>query len=269
TRLQSLELPYSPPPEARGNQPPTRREINDFIGDQKQFSLYIQALQEMQDDAQSQFTSHFQIGGIHGRPYTPWDSSGGPEPVSEAWGGYCTHGSVLFPTWHRPYMALYEQVLQSHAVEIAKKYQVDQAGWLAAANTLRMPFWDWAVNIVPPPEVISDKQVTITLRDGTQKLVDNPLLAYTFKPIDPSFPRLGELIRFLQANQRDTRTQTYNLLTRAKTWSAFSNSTAGDDGSLSTSLEGIHDGIHFLIGGHMGFQDFAGGSILLEIYHLS
>lgn len=22
--------------------------------------------------------------------------------------GYCTHGSILFPTWHRPYLALFE-----------------------------------------------------------------------------------------------------------------------------------------------------------------
>jgi hypothetical protein len=26
------------------------------------------------------------------------------------WGGYCWHGSQLFPTWHRPYMMLIEQV---------------------------------------------------------------------------------------------------------------------------------------------------------------
>lgn len=26
------------------------------------------------------------------------------------WGGYCRHGSQLFPTWHRPYMMLIEQV---------------------------------------------------------------------------------------------------------------------------------------------------------------
>lgn len=22
--------------------------------------------------------------------------------------GYCTHSSILFPTWHRPYLALFE-----------------------------------------------------------------------------------------------------------------------------------------------------------------
>ena len=60
----------------------------------------------MQKDDQEDVVSAFQIGGIHGLPYTPWD---GVQPTPGwAWGGYCTHGSVLFPTWHRPYMMLYE-----------------------------------------------------------------------------------------------------------------------------------------------------------------
>jgi hypothetical protein len=62
----------------------------------------------MQDDDQSDLISFFQISGIHGLPYVPWDG-GDSQPVStNGWEGYCTHGSVLFPTWHRPYMMLYE-----------------------------------------------------------------------------------------------------------------------------------------------------------------
>ena len=56
-----------------------------------------------QDDVES----FFSVGGIHGLPYVSWDGAGSdPGPVR--WRGYCTHGSVLFPTWHRPYVALYE-----------------------------------------------------------------------------------------------------------------------------------------------------------------
>lgn len=37
-------------------------------------------------------------------PDIAWDgSTGGDFSV-----GYCTHASILFPTWHRPYIALYE-----------------------------------------------------------------------------------------------------------------------------------------------------------------
>ena len=59
------------------------------------------------DDDQTDLQSFFGVGGIHGLPYVPWDGSGS-EPPKGSWGGYCTHGSVLFPTWHRPYVALYE-----------------------------------------------------------------------------------------------------------------------------------------------------------------
>jgi len=58
---------------------------------------------------QSNQLSQFGIGGIHGLPYVQWEGSGGNSPVQGSqWGGYCTHGNVLFPTWHRPYVALYE-----------------------------------------------------------------------------------------------------------------------------------------------------------------
>lgn len=36
----------------------------------------------------------------------PDDNNDVTEPVQKT--GYCTHGSVLFPTWHRPYVVQYE-----------------------------------------------------------------------------------------------------------------------------------------------------------------
>ena len=41
--------------------------------------------------------------GIHGRPYRSWSGVKGVQAS-----GYCTHSSILFPTWHRPYLALFE-----------------------------------------------------------------------------------------------------------------------------------------------------------------
>lgn len=43
--------------------------------------------------------------GIHGQPIGAWDED--TAPVTQGV-GYCTHDSILFPTWHRPYMLLYE-----------------------------------------------------------------------------------------------------------------------------------------------------------------
>lgn len=78
--------------------------------------------------------------------------------------------------------------MQSNAVRIAATYTVDQAAWKKAANDIRQPYWDWAANAVPPPEVISLKQVSITGPDGKKRTVDNPLYHYTFHPIHSSFP---------------------------------------------------------------------------------
>jgi Common central domain of tyrosinase len=82
-----------------------------------------------------------------------------------------------------------QQLLQQHAVEIAKGYQ-DQARWSLAAQNLRAPYWDWATNIVPPPEVISLEYLDIIKPEG-KKSVPNPLLRYKFKPVDPSFELLS------------------------------------------------------------------------------
>lgn len=81
-----------------------------------------------------------------------------------------------------------QQVLQNYAKDIAKTYKIDQAQWEKAAADLRQPFWDWAKNTLPPPEVISLDKVTITTPDGLRAEVDNPLRRYRFHPIDASFP---------------------------------------------------------------------------------
>ncbi|KAA1471771.1 photo-regulated tyrosinase [Dentipellis sp. KUC8613] len=270
---------------------PNRIEINNFVKIEDQFSLYIRALQAMYNVDESHPTSFFQVGGIHGLPYISWDGSGA-HAQSTQWEGYCTHASVLFPTWHRPYMALFEQVLQNHAKEIATKYTVDHARWTKAAADLRQPYWDWASNIIPPPEVISLTQVTIVGFDGKHVKVDNPLLRYKFHtPAEPSFTpkwqkwrttlrhptsddadakdNVEEMKRDLAAEQSPITTNTYHLMWKVKTWPAFSNTTTGDSGSSSNSLEAIHNSIHNLVGGmgHMGWPEVAGFDPIFYLHH--
>ena len=43
--------------------------------------------------------SFFMIGGYHGEPFR-----GKGEFDPNWWGGYCQHGTVLFPSWHRAYL---------------------------------------------------------------------------------------------------------------------------------------------------------------------
>ncbi|KAJ3505393.1 hypothetical protein NLJ89_g7442 [Agrocybe chaxingu] len=244
---------------------PNRLEINDFVKNDKFFSLYIQALQAVSSNNQVNIQSFFQLGGIHGLPYIPWDDATGDQAwdPSTQWGGYCTHGSVLFPTWHRPYVMLFEQIVQKNAEAIAATYRVDQAAWKQAASDLRQPYWDWAANAIPPDEVIALKQVSITGPNGNKITVDNPLYNYRFHPIDPSFPapyngwattlrqptstrpnatdNVARLRLVLRAAQNDITSSTYSMLTRVHDWTAFSNHTVGDGGSSSNSLEAIHD----------------------------
>lgn len=46
------------------------------------------------------------LAGIHGVPFVPWNGVQASPGANQS--GYCPHSSVLFPTWHRPYLALYE-----------------------------------------------------------------------------------------------------------------------------------------------------------------
>lgn len=65
--------------------------------------------------------SLFVIGGYHGEPFrgAGWGSSA-------YWGGYCNHGNVLFPTWHRAYLMRLEDALRS----------------IPGCADVTLPFWD-------------------------------------------------------------------------------------------------------------------------------
>ena len=105
-----------------GRDIPVRREITDWYQDKNskyQVSLFLQSLTILMEKPIEERLSYFQIAGIssrdmgyvlfladlkgiHGYPSVGWDDE---DPVTS---GYCAHNSVTFPTWHRPYMLLYE-----------------------------------------------------------------------------------------------------------------------------------------------------------------
>lgn len=106
---------------------PLRPEIRHMRSDSYRWDLYILALSMFQYTDQVDPMSWYQVAGasvpsnltalmltadagIHGVPFTSWN---GVEPISGTnQSGYCTHSSVLFPMWHRPYLALYEVSLK-------------------------------------------------------------------------------------------------------------------------------------------------------------
>ncbi|OJD13983.1 hypothetical protein AJ78_05620 [Emergomyces pasteurianus Ep9510] len=172
---------------------PLRIEIHDLQKDVHKWSLYVLALRIFYDRPADHPKSYFQISGIHGMPYRPWNGEevpkNGPKPT-----GYCTHSTVLFPSWHRPYVALYEQCIQEIiATEILPKIpgnDPDYQKYKTAAETFRIPYWDWAA---PPPEsqqeiinkwlppTAQEKQVP-NLVPGFPQAIDNPLYQYVLKP---------------------------------------------------------------------------------------
>ena len=115
---------------------PFRYEINNFCQSGPAWDLYIQALSAIQSRdqvrtcprapvrlaanlLQSDPMSYFQIAGtrhlpatmqqlttegIHGYPHIAWDGVSG----NGTYAGFCMHSDQLFPSWHRPYLALFE-----------------------------------------------------------------------------------------------------------------------------------------------------------------
>jgi tyrosinase len=101
---------------------PLRLEVRQLEQDPTLWTLYILGLDMLQYTNQTEMLSWYQITGlpsnasyfhlltrppgIHGRPFTAFDNV---QPVpGNGNNGYCTHVSILFPTWHRPYLAFYE-----------------------------------------------------------------------------------------------------------------------------------------------------------------
>lgn len=116
---------------------PFRLEFSVFRNSGPPFDLYIQALYYFTQEDQSNELSYFSVAGnclfdlwlldernntrcltgIHGYPYRSWD---GVDGAFDA--GYCTHESILFPTWHRPYLALFEV---GHLPRLARSEQAE------------------------------------------------------------------------------------------------------------------------------------------------
>ncbi|KIL63082.1 hypothetical protein M378DRAFT_733369 [Amanita muscaria Koide BX008] len=249
----------------------------------------------MQSADASDDKSFYAVSGIHGQPYTAWNGATGTStassPASEKewnFGGYCTHGSVLFPTWHRPYLALFEQIIQEHAIEIATRFDFAKQSWKDTAIALRLPYWDWVANAVPPDFLIRDETITILDFDGSSIKVGNPFLRYHFREtdcqlFDPPFnhrlttlrhpddeekedeEKLVQTMKSLQAKIVD---DTIALLTLVHDWTHFSNHTA-QDFSLTNSLEAIHDIVHcrFGGGGHMSEVAVAAFDPIFYMHH--
>jgi len=262
-----------------------RLEVRQMLNTKpNQWTLFILAMQAFQAQSQTSATSYYQIAGIHGVPRVNWSGVGQCSTCSDA-DGYCTHDSVLFPAWHRAYLALFEQQFLSVVNQIAASYPASQqAAMKGAASTMRFPYWDWAAHPASGkptlPIVVSEKTITVNGPSGSETIT-NPLFRHDFA--DPSdlyyspFVDWDVTLRYpnsnaatassvetsavtafdnIRANMQD---QVYQLFSTCSDYLHFSNDDAGSSStSCSNSLEGIHNTIHTTAGGP-GSSTVSGG----------
>ncbi|KAF8518998.1 hypothetical protein BU17DRAFT_90486 [Hysterangium stoloniferum] len=280
----------------------SRQEIRVFLKDKDLTNIFVLAMERMMKVPQTDPSSWYQVGSIHGRPYVPYDGIGADS--AEQFGGYCCHSSTLFPPWHRPYIALLEQFLGKHARDIANEFQnpKDKARYIKAAERFRFPYWDWATNSALPNLVAHASKIVVHRPDGTRPEIDNPLFGYKFNPVYEYFgdglkiedektweawqstvryptttdstaqSKPHDMQKTLENNRLTLRDRTYNLLTQVTDWNSFSHDASDNidpgPGGLD-NIESLHNQMHVLAGknGHMGVVDYAAYDPVFWLHH--
>ncbi|KAI1379815.1 common central domain of tyrosinase-domain-containing protein [Hypoxylon crocopeplum] len=257
---------------------PPRLELSEFTKSAYGVDLYLQCHLELLNKDASDKLSYYQIAAIHGGPYKPWDNVTGNTTFPS---GYATHRSVLFPVWHRPYLALFEQVISECAVKLAYEYDEDvRVAYQDAANVLRIPYWDWAAKPWLPDIVAMPFRIVQTPRGPVN--MSNPLYRYTFPDgtieglraaasihkEDPIIWTTGATMRCPQLadHNQTVSDQLRALNTTLKTYQLFTE-IGGDyehfasigywDVHHRISLENVHNAIHLAVGTEMIIEEGA------------
>jgi tyrosinase len=118
----------------------------------KEMDKVIRAFRGIQKLDPDNWHSFFKIAGYHGEPFDKGASSG--------WGGYCFHGCVLFPTWHRAYCLRIEDALRT----------------IPGCEDVALPYWDEYAEVDSAEPVISILTSEVYVLDG--EVIPNPLRSY-------------------------------------------------------------------------------------------
>src|SRR5262249_3068900 len=78
------------------------------------------------------------------------------------WGGYCNHGNVLFPTWHRVYLVKLEEAMRS----------------IKGCENVTLPYWDETDSYSLTSGIPWSLTVANVELDG--KTIPNPLRSFVF-----------------------------------------------------------------------------------------
>ncbi|TVY67474.1 Tyrosinase [Lachnellula suecica] len=141
-------------------------------GNEKPFMELIRAwhgIQKLSKTDPGNEHSFFKIGGFHGEPFR-----GAGYGNAAWWGGWCNHGNVLFPTWHRAYCMRIENALRS----------------IPGCGDVTLLFWDETGEETKGHGVPAIFHQEKFFLDG--KTIDNPLYSFEFPQtitdhVDPDF----------------------------------------------------------------------------------
>jgi len=165
-----------PPPITR-----IRKDINTLTPGEMDLLIYAwDYIQKQEPDEvmkhlidNPKTNSFFTIASFHGEPFR---GAGYGNP--NWWGGYCNHGNILFPTWHRAYLLCLEDALR----------RVNYNG--INCKDVALPYWNQLSGSNPDkpiPWIFLNKKYTYQtiLKNGRNKTtIDNPLYSYRFqKPV--------------------------------------------------------------------------------------
>ncbi|KAF5672185.1 tyrosinase precursor (monophenol monooxygenase) [Fusarium heterosporum] len=289
-----------PLPQSRNGTIPLRPEIREMKADRYKWDLYILSMSMFQDVSQDDPASWYQIAGIHGVPFEPWNGVEAAPGANQS--GYCAHNSVLFPMWHRPYLALFEQELYRMANVIAGMFPngTDRQPYLDAARDFRMPYWNWATASPPGesffPDVFWNSTISQNGPRGVQE-IRNPLYSYKFHPKNATaliwtpLRDWGETKRgpnssvsspeptsdneevnsVLLSKLPQLRERLFVLFSNYKDFNSFGNKAWAVSQNLSAldSIESVHDIIHIYGGlrGHMTYVPLSSFDPLFLLHH--
>jgi tyrosinase len=133
---------------------------NDYEkGNKKPLEDVMRAWKGIKEFSPNELRSFFYLGGYHGEPFR---GAGWGFGNNAFWGGYCNHGNVLFPTWHRVYCFKLEEAMRS----------------IEGCADVTLPYWDETDDYSLSKGIPWALTVENFVLDG--KTIPNPLRSFVF-----------------------------------------------------------------------------------------
>jgi tyrosinase len=200
-----------------------------------------------------------------------------------------------------PNLILHQQAWYLAVTEVIAEFpRNQQQRWLNAASTLRMPYWDWAMDPgqgqPTVPTFVRSARITVTKPQGRVEIA-NPLYSYSWgnsmpaemgggpwnsypvtlrRPVsNPTRSNNNEMNARFDNMRVSLRDRLFALFSSKQSWGFASTSQIGVrtdlSGSGTDSFESVHDSIHNTAGGesggHMYYLDMSAFDPIFWLHH--